>query len=299
MEPLIPDGRGALPPGSPQVRDGQKPACVQGMPSRDPADDGFAGMLRTVFNKLLQNVDGCLPARVISYDRKKNVATVQPIIQLVAETGENVSRAAVASVPVLALGGGEFFINFPLKPGDLGWIVANDRDISHYKERLAEVRPNTFRKKSFEDGLFVPDILRNYTIAAEDLDANMVIQHRDGKVRVAVWPDRVKVSAKADTWLEVNSDGTITGTAGDSRLKISSEGTITGTAPLKVFFDTPLVEFAGVFRSGVGGGGGESLIGGTLRSTGDQIAGGVSTMHHTHPGIQPGNGNTAEPAGGS
>lgn len=30
-------------------------------------------------------------------------------------------------------------------------------------------------------------------------------------------------------------------------------------------------------------------------STGDQIAGGVSQMHHKHTGVQPGGGNTGEP----
>jgi phage gp45-like len=41
---------------------------------------------------------------------------------------------------------------------------------------------------------------------------------------------------------------------------------------------------------------GVSLEGG-LTATGDVIAGGVSLMHHTHPGVEPGSGSTGAPSG--
>lgn len=253
-----------------------------GYPSQNPANEGsMAGMLRGILEKFTQNLDDCLPAKVISYDRKANTATVQPLIAVLTTDDKVLSRAQVASVPVLAIGGGNFVINFPLKGGDLGWIKASDRDISLFKQGLAEGKPNTMRKHSFEDGLFIPDAYRQYEIDGEDFDANMVIQSYDGKTRVAFWPDRVKTTCQ-DTSLEVNSDGTIT-----------------GKAPVKVFFDTPLVEFAGIFKSGVTSGGGESTMNGSLRTTGDQVAGGVSTMNHPHDGVQPGGGQTGKPVGGA
>ena len=196
---------------------------MQGYPSKDPSleSGGLAGALQQVLGKFLQNVDDCLPAKIVSYDREKNTATVQPLVAVLSTEGQSLSRAAVASVPVLALGGGNFVVNFPLKKGDLGWLKASDRDISLFMQGLQEAKPNTLRKHSFEDGLFIPDVYRNYTINGEDMDSNMVVQSLDGTIRVALWPDRVKTTCM-DTWLEVNSDGTIT-----------------GTAQVKMFFDTP------------------------------------------------------------
>lgn len=242
----------------------------------------MAGVLRGIMDKFAQNMDDCLPAKVISYDRKANTATVQPIVAVLTTDDQVLSRATVASVPVLAIGGGNFVINFPLKGGDLGWIKASDRDISLFKQGLSEARPNTVRKHSFEDGLFIPDAFRQQEIDGEDFDDNMVIQSYDGKIRVALWPDRVKITTGDGTWIEVNESGVIT-----------------ATAPQKVFFDTPLVEFAGVFKSGVSQGGGESTMNGSLRTTGDQIADGVSTINHPHENTMPGDGQSGKPIGGA
>ncbi len=35
---------------------------------------------------------------------------------------------------------------------------------------------------------------------------------------------------------------------------------------------------------------------GSLTTTGDVVAGGVSLMHHTHPGVEPGGGETGQPS---
>lgn len=247
-------------------------------PSHNPSEGYSMGSaMAGVFSKFLQKVDDCLPARVISYDRATNTATVQPLVAMVTTAGTRISRSAIAAVPVFASGAGEFCINFPVKPGDLGWIKASDRDISLFKQSLSETKPNTRRKHSFEDGVFFPDMIRNFTVDAEDVDANLVIQSRDGKIRVALWPDRVRATADR-TWLEVRDNGTIT-----------------ATAPDKIVFDAPLVEFAGIFKSGTKHSGQLSEMDGGLKTTMDQIAGGVSTMRHPHTDVMPGSGRSGLP----
>ena len=253
----------------------------QGLPDSNPANSGgLSGVFKEILGKFLQSVDDCLPATVVSYDREANMATVRPLVAVLTTEGATVPRASVASVPVLAIGGGNFVVNFPLKAGDLGWLKASDRDISLFKQGLAEAKPNTVRKHSFEDGMFIPDIYSKYELKAEDKEDNMVIQSLDGKIRVSLWPDRVKVYAGDETWIEVNENGVIT-----------------GTAPGKVFFDTPLVEFAGTFISGTKTPGGESVMNGSLKTTGDQVAGTISTMNHVHDGVVAGGDTTEKPVG--
>lgn len=191
-------------------------------PSRDPAnDDSLTGLLRGFAQKALQNTDDMLPAKIVAFDRTTNRATVQPMIKLLATNGEAISRAQLASVPVLQIGGGGFILNFNLKAGDLGWIKASDRDVSLYLQAngATQYQPNTLRLHSFEDGLFIPDVLTGYTINAEDAE-NAVLQSLDGSVRVALWSDRVKITAPlvvidaAETHCtgDLLVDGTITGT---------------------------------------------------------------------------------------
>ena len=167
-------------------------------PSKNPADEGsLAGTLNTAMRKLLQKLDGQLPAKILSYNRTTNRATVQPMIDLISTAGDNLMRAQIVSVPVLAIGGGGYCINWPLGNGDSGWIEASDRDISLWMQSLAEAVPNTFRMHSFEDSRFIPDVFYKYTFDEEDDAGNMVIQKLDGTVKITLGPNTINVEASA------------------------------------------------------------------------------------------------------
>ena len=181
------------------------------IPSRNPADDGpMAGVLKVVARKNAENTDSQLPAIVIDYDRTLNTATVLPLIDRVQTNGEVMPRAQLASVPVLALGGGGFCITFPLQPGDFGWIEASDRDISLFLQNMAESAPNTFRIHSFDDARLIPDVFHQYTYSDDDA-GNMVIQSLDGMTKVAIGPGIVVV--KADSVSVTSASVTITSDA--------------------------------------------------------------------------------------
>ena len=168
-------------------------------PSRDPANDGsLLGMARQILDKFLSGIDDMLPARVVSFngDRQNPRVAVVPMVKLLTTTGQQVGRAQVASVPVMQFGGGGVALSFHLKPGDLGWIKANDRDISLMLQGYRDAAPNTLRKHSFQDAVFIPDVMRGLVVNAEDAE-HAVLQTLDGSVRVAIWPDRVKLTAGA------------------------------------------------------------------------------------------------------
>ncbi len=193
-------------------------------PSRNQAMDGtLLGVFELFRAKFLQSTDDMLPAKVIAYDRATNRAQIQPLIVMVNTLNEQINRAQIASVPVLQIGGGGFVMSFPIKTGDLGWIKANDRDISFFLKTYANSAPNTQRKHSFSDAVFIPDsFMKDVTINEED-DDNLVIQSLDGSVRIALWDNQVKITAPAiilDTATttctgELIVDGDITSSTGD------------------------------------------------------------------------------------
>lgn len=164
-------------------------------PSRDPAnDDSLLGMARQILDKFLSQIDDMLPARVISYDRAANRATVVPMVKLLTTDNRQIGRAQIASIPVLRLGGGGAMLSFNIKAGDFGWVKANDRDISLITQGYKDSAPNTLRKHSFQDALFIPDEMTGVTIAEEDVE-HAVLQAIDGSVRLALWPEFIKVLA--------------------------------------------------------------------------------------------------------
>lgn len=197
------------------------------IPSRNPAVDGvMGGVMGTVFKKQMQRVDGQLPAVVISYNRATNIAKVQPLISLLTTGGGKRSRAPIASVPVLALGGGGFCINFPLKKGDIGWIEASDRDISLYMQaKYNEAIPNTQRMHSFEDGRFIPDAFAQYAIAGADT-ASMIISSYDGSVRISLGPGKITLAAAT---VEIDTQNYNVNTV-NANLNASGNVTITGAS---------------------------------------------------------------------
>lgn len=177
----------------------------------NPANfDTFEGAMREILRAFNIGIDSMLPARVIQYDRVKNRVSVQPLIKMISSDGTILSRAQISSLPVLTLGGGNFVINFNLNPGDLGWILAADRDISLFLQSGKENPPNTFRLKDFSSSLFVPDIIKkDYTIAPEDSN-NMVIQSLDGTVKISLGSSKITIDApevvvNATTSAEVNA----------------------------------------------------------------------------------------------
>jgi hypothetical protein len=172
-------------------------------PDFDRSNQGtLQGLIAQALNNFKKNLDNCLPATVISYDRTKNVASLQPQIQMLAVDGTLVNRASIASAPVFAMGGGGFLINFPLVSGSKGWIKANDRDISLYLQSGNTTAPGSGIMHSFSNGVFYPDFGSNFTIAGED-NASAVIQNQAGTIKISFWPNKVKITAGSNTF-EVN-----------------------------------------------------------------------------------------------
>jgi Phage protein Gp138 N-terminal domain len=185
------------------------------------------GTLRGVIDQAIQNaltgLEVMLPATIVSYDRATNRAVVQPSIMMVTTANQLVSRAPLASVQVMALGGGGFVANFPLPAGSKGWIKAADRDISLYLQSGNAGAPNTKRMHSFSDGLFIPDVGSGFTIASEDA-SNAVIQNLAGTVKVSLGSDTIELKATTVTVTgDLRATGTITeGYGGSDQVGVST-----------------------------------------------------------------------------
>lgn len=165
-------------------------------PSLNPADNGtLAGAITFTFQKLLQNVNGMLPAQIISYDRETNRAQVQLLINIVGTDGSQYPRPQLAAIPVFIFGGGGFRLSFPLKPGNQGWVMANDRDISNFLNNYSQSPPNTSRVKNFSDGVFFPDVMTGLNTIDNDDAENCVLSSNSGNVTISIASDVVTITA--------------------------------------------------------------------------------------------------------
>lgn len=197
------------------------------IPSIDPANnDSLVGTISFAFNKMMQNINGMMPAEVIAYDRENNRVQVQLLITMITTEGTQVPRPQIASLPVLILGGGNISLSFPINTGDLGWVFAADRDISLFLQSYAQSPPNSNRIKNFSDGLFIPDAMKSYNYSA-DTNGYFKLQSNDGKMSISmgksttaphpneidIVADRVNINVNSGAgFLAVNGNIVATGT---------------------------------------------------------------------------------------
>lgn len=225
-------------------------------PSIRPADEAtLPGVIKTAVNKAMQSFDSMLPVEVVAYDRATNRATVRHLVQMVGSDGEAVDRADVASIRVMQPGNGAFNISLPIQPGDKGWLMAADRDISTFQQGLQKGAPNTARMHSFQDGVFMPDAMSNGDAPAGQGD-RVVIGANGGGSYMAFDEDTFFWNVGGAT-LEVTASA-VTAVVGGVTLTLSGSGL--------------------------------AITGGAVTHNGTNIG-----DTHVHGGVVPGGGNTGVP----
>lgn len=170
-------------------------------PNTEQASDGsLGGKMSDVLSRWLRDeVDDMVPAQVVSYDDATNRAVIRPLVMMGTTDGAKVARASIQNIPVFRFGGGGFFMRFPVKPNDFGWLKANDRDISLILQAGGGMDwPNTKRLHSFSDAMFFPDTVKQWVIAGANSDA-AVWQSLDGASVISVHSDKVVLSVGASS----------------------------------------------------------------------------------------------------
>ncbi|UNY40192.1 baseplate protein [Pseudomonas phage vB_PcuM_ KLEP17-4] len=166
--------------------------------SSQSTQGSLSGKISDTLTKWLRGeVDDMLPASVVSYNETTNRAVIRPLVMIGTTSGGKVPRAQVPNIPVFRFGGGGFFMRHPIKPGDFGWIKANDRDISLIMQAAGGMEwPNTERLHSFSDAMFFPDTVKDWVISGGNVDAS-VWQSLDGATCIALHDDKIELTQGA------------------------------------------------------------------------------------------------------
>lgn len=207
-------------------------------PSYNPSGiQNMAGLLDFFQKNLFMKIEKVAPAQIISYDRQTNRAVVQILNYSITSTGEKLTRQPLNDIPVQVFGGGDFCLSFPVKEGNIGFVIASDGDISVFKKLLQIFAPATYQKHRYKDGIFFPLILNGFTFSADDEKA-VLLTSIDGNTKISLKPDNITLTAENTvintTLAEINAntavitaDSTINGNLTVNG-NIISTGAITG-----------------------------------------------------------------------
>ena len=159
-------------------------------------------------------------------------------------------------------GAGAFVVNPHV--GDIGVFVCAKRDISKIKNGVNDPQtPASFRSFDLADSIMIA------TIHTETASTYVYID-----------PDSGTIEIKAPTSLTVNTATATINASGSTSIN-SPETTISGHVTIK---------------GGLSVSGGEGAqVDGSLTTTGDVVANGISLDTHRHSGVQAGGSNTGTP----
>lgn len=229
-----------------------------------------------------------LPGIVTGFDPAAMTVSVQPAVQgsVRDESGKSnsVQMPLLVDVPVVFVCGGGFSLTYPVKAGDEALVVFSSRCIDGWWQGGESTPPPSGRMHDLSDGMAIIGPRSQAKKLDPPVDTeNVQLRTDDGKATLTMKPDYT-IETK-------NPQASVTLTpAGIAEIK--------GNAEIKL--SAPLITIEGNLNwTGAAGGAGKYAIkgkldlDGSLTSTGDQVAEGKSTAHHTHPGDS--GGTTGEP----
>lgn len=101
----------------------------------------------------LLKINTVMPARIVSFDPDSQLASVQPLIDIVMKDGTTKPYPVIASVPVEFPSGGGFILTFPISSGDDCELTINQRCINGYIQTGEQRPPEEYRMFHLSDAV--------------------------------------------------------------------------------------------------------------------------------------------------
>lgn len=224
------------------------------------------------FDERMKNVYTAIPAHVVAFDPKTQLAQVQIGIMRMNVDGTTTKQPVILDCPVFQFGGTEWTMEMQIDVGCEGLAVFSQRCVDGWLNTGGAAVNPLRRFHDMQDCFFIPGF-RPIPTAIKDFKQDG-IRVRNNKGDQYVW-------LKNDKSIELNnSSGSIviepSGNVKINKLvtidtagNISTEGTITAK--------------------------GTMTTQGSVNATGDVVGGGVSLKSHTHSGVESGGSNTGVP----
>lgn len=109
------------------------------------------GAFKAQIDGRLKELHTCLPGIIDSFDPVKQTASVQPAIKRVFTEQGGVNLPLCVDVPVAFPGGGDFFLTFPVQPGDECILFFSERCIDFWYANGGVQLPAEYRLHDLSD----------------------------------------------------------------------------------------------------------------------------------------------------
>jgi len=257
----------------------------------------------------LKDLHTCLPGIIASFDPETQTASVQPAVQRIFTEKGAVNLPLCVDVPVQFPGGGDFFITFPVKPGDECILWFSERAIDNWHVAGGTAPPAEYRLHDLSDGMAMVGLNNQAKKIPEFNPDDVELRTRTRDVRVTMKHDGTienvnpngntvlspagKFTINAPAGFEVNAPTSLINspqTTHTGNVKTNGNTAIDGTTLSK----GTITGQGGMGLTGSGGGGSTMSVTGTLTHTSGSLTSNGVTLH-THTHTDPQGGTTGGP----
>lgn len=242
--------------------------------------------------RMIARLDTMKLVKVIAVHSNGEVAAagtvdVQPLVSQIDFYGTAVPHGTVYGIPWWRLQGGPNAVICDPVVGDIGYVMAADRDTSKVRNTKAVAAPGSRRRYSISDGIYVGGCLNAVPTAyvlftadghlkLVDIDGNSVVTAAGG----------ITITDKTGNVIQTSSTGIAMTPFGGQPVTVNGALVVTGN-----------LQLGGTVESQAGGlYGGSIHTSGTITGDTDVVAAGKSGAHHTHGGVQTGGGTSGPPS---
>ena len=147
---------------------------------------------RAALDQLQARMWTSLPAKVVSFDKAKGTAVLQPSVKSMQRmpdgTTKLVSLPQLLDVPVQAPGGGGATLTFPIKEGDEMLVVFASRSADAWKQSGGEQGQTHAEMHSLSHGFAIPGFRSSPRALANWSDDSTQLRSDDGTSVVSLKP---------------------------------------------------------------------------------------------------------------
>lgn len=233
-----------------------------------------------VESKIKKTINTAIPVRVDSITRPgesggAGYLSATPLIEGRDASGNAIANVSIPKLRWFRYQHGTAAIICDPKPGDIGLAVFAQQDVSALTGGTDPVQPGSLRSYDLSDGFYIGGYWGQTPTTfiriedTGDITVTAPQTHTTKSPQVTINCDTCQVNASSSVTLQTpatHATGTLT-----------VDGLITGKGGLAI------------------SGGSGASVQGSLTTTGDVTAAGISLDTHTHSGVQPGGGNTGGP----
>jgi len=166
----------------------------------------IAHTLRMFVDAMLEDMHTSMAARVESYDYKKQMASVKPVVRRRMFDGTETDFPVISHVPVIFPRTSAAGMHMPVTKGDTGLLVFSERSLDRWLNSKEPVTDSVYsRKFDLTDAVFIPGMLK-FTIGnPADSNNDFIVYMGESKIKLKKSGD-IELTGGNDITIKKNGD---------------------------------------------------------------------------------------------